>query len=65
VNSTSLAPGTLQWTITINASGNNPTQAIFSQLDGNERPTILQVFATQGMQGWWFSTLDLETTGQL
>ena len=58
VNSTSLAPGTYSGTITINASGNNPTQTISVTL------TVTNVllstnFATQGMQGWVVSALDL------
>jgi hypothetical protein len=58
VNSTSLAAGTYSGTITINASGNNPTQTISVSL------TVTHVllstnFATQGIEGWLVSPLGL------
>jgi len=59
-NSASLAAGTYTGTITINASGNNPTQTIAVSL------TVTNVllstnFQTQGLQGWVVSSLGLET----
>jgi len=58
VNSASLAAGTYSGTVTINATGNNPTQTISVSL------TVTNVllstnFATQGMEGWVVSTLGL------
>ena len=58
VNSAGLAAGSYAGTITIHASGNNPTQTISVSL------TVTNVllstnFATQGMQGWVVSSLGL------
>jgi len=58
VNSASLAPGTYTGTITVNATGNNPTTTISVSL------TVTNVllstnFATQGLQGWVVSPLGL------
>jgi hypothetical protein len=59
-NSASLAAGTYSGTITISASGNNPTQTIAVSL------TVTNVllstnFQTQGLQGWVASSLGLAT----
>jgi hypothetical protein len=58
VNSIDLAAGTYSGTITINASGNNPTQTISVGLTVTNL-LLSTNFATQGMQGWVASSLGL------
>jgi hypothetical protein len=58
VNTAGLAAGTYTGIVTINASGNNPTQTISVSL--NLTNVLLSTsFATQGLQGWVASSLGL------
>jgi N,N-dimethylformamidase beta subunit-like, C-terminal/Domain of unknown function (DUF4082)/Viral BACON domain len=58
VNTSGLAAGTYTGTITINATGNNPTQKISVTLNLTN-VLMATSFGTQGLQGWVTSSLGL------